>query len=585
VNSAALAAGGSRRAHAWFLVALLMLSVWLTSCGDGPASESTAERCETSADCGALQVCRSGRCFRPAEDAGVGRYALRITPPSFRPELVERQVRDVPVGDDGTLPPFVLNRPVRVIGSLSYVQDSTPLIADLRWRNTDGVPGQEFAANTTSAAQSGAFSLELPAGYYDVTIVPQFATMPRYDVRNVLMNDDGTSVCSGDPTAFCQAWSYALIPPSEHLAIRGRVTRRRESATVPASGVTVYAVNADRTVESAESLTDESGDFIVFLPPRDDLWTFSVRASDDWAAGTTVTWEPLTILRDAPPDSLLLSMESLGDTVGLRLEPQPSPPAGSGPVAVVRGEASLDPQVAARANPRIASALVRLQYSANDLEVNGSLLTRVLPGRFDVSFLLTSGDGGFASPRAVDVQPGEPDDSELEQVVELELEPPAELTLTVVQSEAAPLADRLMVELTPLRLAGRDSTELGPAQALFRRSLTGLTMPLSTLLPAGDYRADVMTASAASTTRSSYLLTVPSSGLTATLTLPDFTLVRGRLVGPEGAPLAGATVEAWDMRSLDQRAAPTATATTDVDGRYDLVVPSQSWNDAAHGFE
>ncbi len=546
------------------------LSAGCTDDADTNAGENT--QCERNDDCPVQTECNNGLCLlQPADGSGNTRVAglsLRLRPPTFRVDLTEQQVSDVPLDESGALPDFQLTRPIRVLGSVTYTGNTLNTGAVVRWRRTDGIEGLEYSANTTAVNGTGTFGLSLPAGYYDVTIIPATPTVPRYTLRNILLSESGESACPGDTSAFCQLWSYALPAPGEHLLIQGDVTRVVNGVPDVAPAVTVYAVNADRSVTTAESYSGEDGKFIVYVPPSDDAWTFYARLPAEWAPGVTVAFEQIPIQRADPPEQIALTLDALGPVVEHRLLPRvPDASAAFEMLIQIAGEQTPARGATSPTSPGIETVRTSITVVTDAPSVDVPLLT----GDYQAIAVSTSGELGASPPVSFSVESTAP-----EQESELLLPPAVRLTGTIVgEVFERPLAGANVLLQRELDTTRTDTLSGGVGAFQNFAATSDEEGRFEMLLPAGRYITRVEPPPAEGLAIAVGTLEVTQlDQVEVELRLPPSLLVTGRVFGPDASPLAGVSVEAWPDDAASSLLEPVARGTTDDRGQFRLIVPA-----------
>jgi hypothetical protein len=551
----------------------------LMACGsDDSAANISGVQCAEDLDCPGSTECRDGLCvLNPGRPDGSApqELNLRLRPPTFRSDLIEQQALDVPVSAESTLPDFLLSRPVRVLGSITYTGNTQNSGAVVRWRRTDGIPGLEYSANTTTVSSNGTFGLELPAGYYDVTIIPQFATMPRYTLRNILLNDSGASACPSDPTAFCQLWSYALQAPGDHILLPGSVSRVRDGIPEAAQNVVVYAVNTERTITTAESFTDEDGTFNVYLPPQDDTWTFYARPPDEWVPGVTVTFDQVPVLRASPPESISLALNFLAEPRQVTLNASiPGQSPRNDALFLIQGTDDPGVTTSSPTAPAPLSVRTNLRVATSASVTDGTVNVRMIPG--DYQALATSPSGFFGSSNVLNFPVPTASAGPAPELISLELQPLRTFSGTVTGDVfERPVADANISFLTADGQRDPDSESGSPQAPQGFSASTDSSGAFSVDLPAGSYLARIEPPSSAGLAPAVFPLDVPADGaVDAVLRLPPSILVTGRIFAPDGSPLAGASIEAWPDDAESSLLEPLARGTSDDRGQYRLIVPA-----------
>ena len=211
-----------------------------------------------------------------------------MEPPAFRADLMPLHVTALDVELGESVPDFGLRVPVEVPGVVRFnaVGDNAgaPVDAELRFVATRGIPGYRFEATTQTTAGTGEYRVLLPPGTYDVTVDPDRNDAARSTIRGVEVRG------AGDFRAF------NVPAPAQYAVVTGVVERQADSA-VPLTGARVSAQTTDGRLESTSDTTDESGRFVLLVPPSEAEWVLRVRSSDeaDWVPNATFEAIPLGV--------------------------------------------------------------------------------------------------------------------------------------------------------------------------------------------------------------------------------------------------------------------------------------------------
>lgn len=569
------------RSLRWLLAGVLtVLTMWTVGCGDSKsAGASTAdfgrpEGCASDDECARGESCQFGLCTQ-VESADLN-VSLQISPPEYRSDLVAQQVVNVPIRIGQSLPDFALSAPIRLSGAVSY--SGTPGLvgsADVRLRRVDGIPGQEFATNVTTSRNSGTFTVPLAPGFYDVTVAPEYANLPRYQVRNVEVATNGINACPEDSSTFCQLWSFALPAPEDHVALRGVLERRIDGMNMPVSGARVSATTLDGLVVTTEAVTDESGSFVVFVPPRDQTYVFRVRRADDSVAGELsldlpqLEFSPFEFLREDDDARVVLSMGDLA--LPARVRGYVRRPDGSGTtnaVVLVQGRQQASPSEPGAQH--VTQSIMSRKLTSEDLGVDGGFMFELPPGTYEVIAASTEAGAGVSAIVPLVVEPG--DVEYAGGVLELQLSTSIRVSGTVVDDQGTPLSG-VTVSARLLELAGRPAELFPVTQALFGPTTTSDSAGQFALqLAPGSYQISSAPAGESGLGRRSDVFVVDSASIEVVVQLEQAGAVAGRIVSIDGLPIAGATVEAWTTDPTSPALIDRTVA--DENGEYRLVVPS-----------
>jgi hypothetical protein len=568
----------SRLSRAAALLLLLVAFAALGGC-EGGQSKSAADgeneygsaECDVDVDCGTGLVCQFGFCTALDDDTRL--ISLRLSPPGFRSDLITQQVVDVPVSFGRPLPDFALTSPIQLSGVITWAGNGpVPGSADVRFRRVGGITGLEYATNVSTPGLAGDFTVLLPPGFYDVSIAPAFGNLPRYAVQNIEVNAQGVDACPGDLDRFCQLWSYALPRPEDHLTVTGVVEQRINGMIVPLDGVLVGAQSVDGLVQSSEALTDVDGRFVVFLPPQTRDYQFRVRA-EGRGASSIPTLDFSTVTVSPENEASLNVVLSAGDLPpAVRVEGQVTVPSGAGTadaLVLIEGRFAEAPDEPGAAH--VVSATVSVTLGAEELTPDGRFSVALPPGSYEVVAASTRPGLGVTDAASLRVEAGEPTDGSSGGLL-LTLPPTVAATGRVVDAlgtgvSGASLSARLV------RVAGRPASVFGVTQTLL--GATAQTDAFGNWemdLAPGQYELSVTAPAESGLAPSLVTARVIPSGSTVDVTLSPGGVVVGRVLAPEGAPLGGAVVEAWEGNSSTPRLLYSTVA--DEDGLYRLVLPA-----------
>jgi hypothetical protein len=563
-------------------VAQPLVPVFIVLCLAGcesPAVSNGAEAdygrpigCLSDADCAVDESCQFGLCS-PVEPTELA-VSLQFSPPDYRSDLVAQQVVNVPIRIGQSLPDFALAAPVRVSGAVSYSGISGLVgSADVRLRRVDGIPGQEFATNVTTSRNSGTFSVLLPPGFYDITVAPEYANLPRYQVRNVEVGTLGVNACPEDSSTFCQLWSFALPAPEDHVALRGVVERRIDGMNMPVAGARVSAASADGSIVTTEAVTDTSGAFVVFVPPRDQNYVFTVRRSQDSSGGElsldlpVLEFSPYEFSREADDARVVLSIGDLA--LPARVTGRVMARDGTGTANAVvlihgRQEASpLEPGA-----QHVTQSVLSRTLTSEDLSAEGDFHAELPPGRYEVIAAGTEPATGVSSVADLTIGPG--DVSYRGGPVELQLSGSVAVSGTIVHDQRAPQSG-VTVSAELLEIDARPAELFPVTRALFGQTVeSSADGSFEMQLAPGTYSLVAVPAAESGLARTSGVLVVDGIHATPELRLEPGGAVAGRIISVDGTPIAGATVEAWTTDPTNPALIDRAVA--DERGQYRLVI-------------
>jgi hypothetical protein len=426
---------------------------------------------------------------------------------------------------------------------------ATPVAGDVRFRSQSGLPGFEFETSTRIDS-GGQYSIQVPLGTYDVSVVPTRSDLSRSVARGVTV---------GSANEFK---AFNVLAPEQYDIISGVV--ERNSGTVgPVPGARVFAVSEDGEHETTVDVTDDSGQFIVFAPPSVEPYQFHVRPTEE------STWVPYAVFEPFRPElgtEVRLRVGDFPDLVPVEVSVTTTDGVPVKEVAVsVRSE--IEPSLG---SPALVSAYYTTLISSDDVGDDGRFVVSLPPVRTEF----------YAAPLSTELGPAQPvimaidaDGGELELVLEQRHliegvvsgasgnSPVAGVSVVAswLASETLPLSRYPLPE--SVFAAATTSDDYG--HFAFRVPPGNWTVEFAPPLDAGfGYARQVLVVGRESI-----------DGFDSQL--PDSGAVQGRVQDSEGAPLAGTSIRAFSLE--DGEAVLIGEASTDADGLYRLVLA----NDAA----
>lgn len=498
--------------------------------------------------CEAGFTCQFGICVEDQVVETRLSIALLIAPPSFREDLSELHVSRLPVTLGESLPAYGLQPPATVEGVVLFnatEQDvATPVAGDVRFRSQSGLPGFEFEASTRIDA-GGQYSIQVPLGTYDVSVIPARPDLSRSIARGVTV---------GSASEFKP---FNVLAPEQYDIISGVV--ERNSGTVgPVAGARVFAVSEGGEHETTVDVTDESGQFIVFAPPSDNPYEFHVRPTED------SEWVPSAVFEPVAPElgtDLRLWVGDFPELVPIDVTVATTDGAPVQDVAVsVRSE--IEPGAG---SPALVSAYYSTLILSDDVDEDGGFTVNLPPVRTEF----------YAAPLSTELGPAQPvimaideDGGELELVVEQRHLIEGFVSgasgnnpvngVSVVASWVASDTQPLSRYPLPQSVFAAATTSGEDGRFSFRVPPGNWTVEFAPPLDAGfGYAREVVGVGRESV-----------NGFNAQL--PDSGAVQGRVQDSEGAPLAGASIQAFSLE--DGEAILIGEASTDADGLYRLVL-------------
>lgn len=533
------------------------------------SSESDAAStvvCESSDECPTGNTCTEYGYCQPDTPLEY-EIALEINPPSFRSDLSTQVALGVPVTVGQPVADFRLSRPITLNADVLYndAEGVTSVDANVRIRSTIGLPGREFS-QTVQTDENGTILVELPPGIYDLTIIPDDPSVPRAIRRDIVVAPPSETCAT--PGGACEITRRFTLPaPEDYVTVLGVVERLPEFQKVV--GATIFAVSEDGDFESTYAVTSESGSFDVALDPAGETFEFRLRPTDG------VSLPDLRFESISLPDEIEGSIE-LRLQMGRWLDPVMVPVEVVGPDGRAISNVVVSANAGWEAGDPVADAInaasgefeqVLDVGASSDSSTPSALL--LPPGRYDVS--AGGRDGEYGITEAITLVVPDPADGEEAPTARIAL-PGRSPVRGLVASGASEIAGA-SVEFS---LIGIDGDEPG-----FFDSISGLYGTTTTtdgrgafevnLVP-GEYAVTVQPPSGSGLARYNGEFFVAEGGnndLAVELRPPA--PVIGRVLDSDGAPLQGATVEAWVVE--DGRAIMLGRATTGEDGSYRLLLP------------
>jgi hypothetical protein len=209
--------------------------------------------CVSDADCLDGQVCEVGFCV--VETSNRELVALQLTPPN-NTELLVEQFPMVELEQGSQMPDLQILRPVLLTGTVGEVTaDGRNLVAAklLLRRVGPSIEGHDLRFQTEATRDMG-FSVRLPHGEYDITVLPARSDLPPKIVRGV-------------PVSVDVQYDIDFADASEYTQVTGRVVGTDTTGeSIPLGGVRVVALDGADLAVSTFAETLEDGVFQIVIP-------------------------------------------------------------------------------------------------------------------------------------------------------------------------------------------------------------------------------------------------------------------------------------------------------------------------------
>jgi hypothetical protein len=590
----------------------LFLILLSSACIEAPVAPP-AERgmCQVDSDCNASAgaVCDEAICWGapPAQP-----YAAVLIPPEGRTDLVRTELPLLSIAADGALPELAFAKPVTIEGRVVVAcKESTPeapcdparsIAAHIYVTRPSRIPGAPpyvttFPSVAGAEAGSPSFVLRLPPGQagepYDVTVVP----LDQTDQNEPTEADAAGPAYLAPPARFTLEATedrkdlvWELGDLTALRTVRGRVIDAVGDAV---AGMRVFAIPSGIPMElaarsSSIGVTDAAGGFTLRIPQSaldHDVIDLVIAPRDPGAAPTLRVRELLVpepaLTEDDTVDVGSFRMPSYGEPQFFTV-PVVGIDSGGNKVPIAQAEVGITTYLET-VDLRIEATFSAQAYTGDD----GNVSLKLIPGsgvenRRYVARVVAPAGSQHASIHALDIDVGATQGGVLEAI---RLGNRAVVTGTIVTATGEPAAGTVV---TPdLSLAFRWNLE--PAR---RSTVDLLQQPQVVTNQSGDFLLwldgqllDMPVRYDLEIRPADPLLpqwTWPDVAPTlrerdadpldlGRLVLPGASYARGEVVGPDGAPVAGAKVGLYAI-SQDQTLCETTDWPTGTDS-VDCVVP------------
>lgn len=515
---------------------VLALLAVVVGCSDDLSGQ--APPCEIDTDCGADLVCALGTCSDP-DDPRLGSVDLTIVPPDST-GLAEQQafaVRPSGVGRvEVQLAPSVLATG-RVVDHAGE-----PVAARVVASADTSIPGRAPSLSATTDPVTGAYSLVLVDGAsYRLRVYAGDAAQPPVYVDEVV---EALADSRGEQTLD----DVALPDPASLVVVTGVVRAGSGVESLGIPDLEVAVLWGDLRVSSA-ARTDATGAYaIALLPGYEEGSTLVVQPTPENSRFPTVR------LEDFVPDETLVADVDMGDVrtpvpfVGRVLDRNEAPVAGA--AIHLRG--------------RVGAGWLATVVEA---DADGTFNTDLPPGDYEASVVPPAGvAAGAALGLPIVVAAGNP-------TATLRLPPRLPAQGTVVDASGTAVADALVALVRVDCADALPEASLSGATWTFEAT-TGADGAFDAVVDPGCYRLSVAPATGSGQPRHARVVEISEDDLTLDVTLDPGALLAGLVVGPDGAPVPGAFVQAFS-RVLPESGVAFALGDglTSFDGSFAIVVP------------
>jgi hypothetical protein len=504
---------------------LLSLLAVVVACAEG-ASPLGEAPCNVDEDCGAQLVCALGTCADP-DDPRLGSVDLSIVPPDST-GLTVQQVFGVRPSGTGRVEVQLLPSVVatgRVVDAAG-----APAVAHVVASADEAIAGRAPSLSATSDPETGAFSLTLVDGVaYRLRVYPEDAAAG--DARGEQTLDD-----------------LQLPDVASLVVVTGTVRAGSGVESLGIPDLEVSLIQGDLRVSST-ARTDAAGAYaIAVLPGTGAGATLVVQPTPENSRFPVVRVEDLAL------DAALVVDVDMGDVR------TPVPFAG-------RVLDSADAPVGAAAlhlRGRVGAGWLALVVEAED---DGTFRTDLPPGSYEVSVVPpAASSAGAALGLPITVAADNP-------TATLRLPPRLPAGGTVVDATGLPVGDALVALVRIDCAAALPEASLAGATWSFE-AVTGADGAFAVDVDPGCYRLSVAPAVGGGLPHHARVVAVSDEERDLDVTLDPGALLAGLVVGPDGAPVPGAFVQAFS-RVLPESGVAFALGDglTSFDGAFAVVVP------------
>ena len=520
-------------------VALLVVVVGAVGCTlelpEAPPAESL-RLCESAADCVDGQVCEVGFCV--VETAERELVAVQLTPPNTSAYLTE-QYPAVELEQGSELPDLQLLRPVLMMGTVFERGGDAPNAVAaqlLLHRVSPSIPGRNLRFQSQSNRDTG-FSLQLPQGEYDITVLPERADLPPHTLRGV-------------PVRVDVHYDIELPASAEYTRLRGRVVYTTDDGeNKPLAGIRVRAVDAADATVSTTMQTLEDGLFEVLVRDTESRVDLVLSPVEE------VRILPRVVVEDV---ELTGKDVQVGDQSLGHVEPQGRPVFG-----VVRGEdGALVPSARLVFSGVVGNGVVNV---TTETDTAGSFDLRLPAGRYNV-VLVPGPDSDYAVTELSGLDllaEGDVPDS----LSELRLPRKAKVTGLMLN----PVGEPIPAAIVEFRLQFLNSAAAAGTQNVSTR--TDADGWFEIRVHPGVYEIEAIPGEGSGWARGTTAgVEIGREGADIDVIASPGNVAYGQVLGPDAAPLPDVLVEVFRTGGAAPRL--VGTGRTDEGGSYVVLVPA-----------
>jgi hypothetical protein len=509
----------SREPQRWPVLAGILGLLLLAGCAaEGEdAGGRLPDDCRRDGPCPLGQVCNvNGRCVpEVGQPLPVG---LRITPPA-ESGLLEEHRTGLRLEGDTQLPDLVLSTPTRVSGNVTLGDVDTPAPARMSFRRLDGLGGVSLRTDVLTDAR-GYYDVALVPGRYRVTVTTDDAvSFPPFRIEELAVS--GASLVS----------NIALGDPSTYYRVRGRLVRQRAGAddvdAIAGAMVVLQASGSGAVVSTSGETARDTGEFTLTARPLPGTYVLRVGPSSANELVPSLALGPLTI--DSALDQADGALDGSVDLGELIAGEWADPVAVAGAVLGENGASNPVPDATIFFERSLELGSFSLFTRAAQ---NGTFVAQAIPGSYRVTVVPPADSTYGATAFGVEL------DQPTTEAPMPTLHHKPVLSGVVRGPDGAPVADvTVTAEPTGFQIS---SLSLGPS-----RVETDADGRWELPVHAGSQRLRLQPRGDAGLAPVLADLGSISGDTRLEASLVHASTLSGVLRAPDGAPIAGATVEAF----------------------------------------
>lgn len=519
--------------------------------------------CIDNDQCATGRACEAGYCV--VRSRRVEPIALQVTPLADS-ELVSEQFVGVQLEQGSPLPDLVLKRPTLLTGQVEVFNATpTPIRARLRLNRVQPtIPGHNLSFSSTATATDGYF-LRVPAGYYDITVLPDDRGLPPLSISGLPVVGD-----TEPPIRFEPAEAYSTV---EGQVIFVDAANERQ---VPVADAQVRAFDSNQRAASTIGITDAEGRFSLTVRPEVSDYDLIVAPSESTPFLPRLVVSGLRIVGD----NVNVGVQSLGRLLRRGRWIQGQVVGGDGravtSISLQGTQLIFQANLSDPDNPSIQSTF----FTSALTDATGNFALALQPGAYTVR-VTPPVASSFAAAEYAKLEvlaPGTVIDPETWR---LRLKRKSVLAGQVLTPAGKALAGRTLVSVELLALSDNRIITVGTRTAQGATSVVtddGGSFELD--VDPGEYRVQAIPQDETGVARTPPRRVRVTSGEDAFVELctsrPN--VAYGRVLQPDARPLTDAKVEAF--RTTSERGVwVLGSGRTDPDGIFRFLVPEICDND------